>query len=113
MALAPAETRNSTPVLRGPIGVMHVIDTLHIGGAERVAVNLANLLPRDRFRSYLCSTRAGGPLAANVAPHVDYWMLQRRSRFDVSAAMQFARFIREHEIRIVHAHASSLFFCRL
>jgi glycosyltransferase involved in cell wall biosynthesis len=113
MARAPAETRNSTPVLRGPIGVMHVIDTLHIGGAERVAVNLANLLPRDRFRSYLCSTRAGGPLAVNVAPHVDYWMLQRRSRFDVSAAMQFARFIREHKIRIVHAHASSLFFCRL
>jgi len=95
------------------IGVLHVVDALYIGGAEHVAINLVNLLPRDRFAPYLCSTRAEGPLSSFVAPHVTRLCLERRGRLDPTALRQFCDFVADREIRIVHAHASALFFARL
>jgi glycosyltransferase involved in cell wall biosynthesis len=92
---------------------MHITDTLIIGGAERVAVNLANLLPRDQYRAYLCSTRRGGPLAQLLRPDVTYIRLCRRHRFDLSAAKHLIAFIRTHNIRLLHAHGTSLFIASL
>jgi len=94
------------------VPVMHVIDTLDAGGAERVAVNLVNALPRERFAPYLCTTRRDGPLQKLVAGDVGRLSLGRRGRFDASAAIAMRRFIRQHDIRIVHAHSSSLFLSR-
>ena len=50
-----------------PIGVMQIVDTLETGGAERVAVNIANYLPRERYAPYLCTTRRDGALEASAA----------------------------------------------
>lgn len=95
------------------VAVMHVVDALRIGGAERVAINLANLLPRDSWDSYLCSTREEGPLTSLVAPHVERLFLGRRSLVDLRALFKLVRFIQARRIRILHAHASALFFARL
>ncbi|HEX8160364.1 MAG TPA: glycosyltransferase [Pyrinomonadaceae bacterium] len=91
------------------VGVMHVTDTLDAGGTERVAVNLCNLLPRERFRAYLCTTRRDGSLAESVAADVGRLRLGRRWRFDAAALGRLASFVREHDIRILHAHGSALF----
>ena len=99
--------------MSGRVGVMHVLDALRIGGAERVAVNLANLLPKDRYESFLCTTREEGPLAEFVAPHVGRLFLKRGSTVDIAAVSRLVKFIRSHDIRILHAHASALFFARL
>jgi glycosyltransferase involved in cell wall biosynthesis len=93
--------------------VVHVVDALNIGGAERVAINLVNLLPRDRYIPYLCTTRSEGPLSSFVSPHVTRLCLERRGRLDTGALRQFLRFLDERGIRIVHAHASALFFTTL
>ena len=95
------------------IGVMHVTDTLEAGGLERVAVNIVNLLPRDRFVAHLCTTRSEGPLAALVAPDVVRLHLRRRHRLDLRALWQFRNYLRKHEIQIVHAHGTSLFISAL
>jgi glycosyltransferase involved in cell wall biosynthesis len=91
------------------IGVMHVTDTLDAGGTERVAVNLCNLLPRARFRAYLCTTRRDGSLANSVAADVGRLRLARKWRFDAAALGRLAAFVREHDIKILHAHGSALF----
>jgi glycosyltransferase involved in cell wall biosynthesis len=96
-----------------PIGVVHMVDALKIGGAERVAINLVNLLPRDRYVPYLCATRSEGPMTSLVSPHVTRLCLDRRGLIDASALRRFVRFISDRKIRIVHAHGSSLFFGRL
>jgi len=93
--------------------VVHVVDALNIGGAERVAINLVNLLPRDRYVPYLCTTRSEGPLSSFVSPHVTRLCLERHGRLDTGAMRQFLRFLDERGIRIVHAHASALFFATL
>ena len=90
-------------------GVLQLIDTLEVGGAERVALNLANHLPRERFISYLGTTRRDGPLADEVRPDVGRLRLGRCSRWDVSAARRLASFLRSHEVRVVHAHSTTLF----
>jgi len=95
------------------IPVVHVVDALNIGGAERVAINLVNLLPRDRYVPYLCTTRSEGPLSHFVSPDVTRLCLERRGKLDTAALRQFLRFIQERGIRIVHAHASALFFTTL
>lgn len=94
------------------LGVMQVIDTLVAAGAERVAVNLANGLPQDRYASYLCTTREDGPLDGAVAAHVGRLRLKRQSRFDLSAVSQMVAFIRAKNIRVLHAHSSSLLIAR-
>jgi glycosyltransferase involved in cell wall biosynthesis len=97
----------------GGAGVLHVVDALNIGGAERVAINLVNLLPRDRFRPYLCTTRAEGPLSELVAPDVTRLCLERQRRLDAVALRQFRDFVADRRVRIVHAHGPALFFARI
>ncbi|MCU1257158.1 MAG: pglA [Bryobacterales bacterium] len=95
------------------VRVMQVVDTLSIGGAETVAVNLANLLPQEKFAAYLCTTRAEGPLAGQVAAHVARISLNRGGRLDLTALLRIAAFVRRHNIQILHAHGTSLFLARV
>ncbi len=90
-------------------GVMHITDTLDSGGAERMAVNLVNHLPRDRYKAYLCTTRSDGALADSVATDVERLRLERRGRFDLKAILRLKEFIAKHDIRLLHAHNTSLF----
>jgi glycosyltransferase involved in cell wall biosynthesis len=90
-------------------GVMHLVDTLSAGGAERMCVQLANALPRDRFAAHVCATRRSGPLESEIAPHVRFLDLRRRSRFDALAILRLRRYVKQHGIRILHAHGTSAF----
>lgn len=96
-----------------PVDVLHLIDTLEIGGAERMAVNLVNQLPYDRFRAHLCTTRGEGPFAQDVGPMVPRLRLGRRWRFDLFAILKLVGYIRSNNIRILHAHGSALFLARV
>lgn len=91
------------------MAVVQLIDTLDPGGAERVAVNIANALARRGHRAFLCATRRGGALKAQIEPRVQYWELARKSRWDIGAVLRLVRLIRQHQIQIIHAHSSSLF----
>jgi len=88
---------------------MHLIDSLSLGGAESMAVNFANGMPRVRYRAYLCTTRSEGPLAAHLQPDVGRLRLNRRWRFDLSAIHRLVSFTRSQKIDILHAHSSTLF----
>ena len=96
------------------IGVLQVSDSLGLGGAERVAVNLANLLPRERFDVHLCVTRREGPLSREVAPDVQRLLLERVSRLDEPRAiLRWVRYVRRHDIRIIHCHKDTIFLAAL
>ena len=95
-----------------PAGIMHLIDSLDAGGAERMAVNVANHLPRSRYQVHLCVTRREGPLRSEISPDVKYLCLNRKSTFDLSAVKCLVNYIRAHNIEILHAHSTSLFLAR-
>ncbi len=94
---------------RERIGVLHMTDTLDAGGMERVAVNLVNALPRDRFELSLCTTRRSGALSDLVASDVKRLDLGRQRTFDISALRRLGTFIRSNNVRVLHAHATALF----
>ena len=91
-------------------GVMQVVDSLQVGGLESVAVNLANRLSERGIRSFLCTTRMDGPLAERCSNAVGCLSLHRRGLVDPAALRRLTRFIREHQVDLLHAHGSSLFF---
>ena len=95
------------------VSVLHLVDTLEPGGTERVAVNLVNHLPRERFRPFLATTRREGPLASEVLPDVGRLSLNRSRTLDLGALRRLFEFVRENEISIVHAHSSSVFLASL
>jgi glycosyltransferase involved in cell wall biosynthesis len=88
---------------------LQLIDSLNAGGAERMAVNLANALTEGVERSYLCSTRAEGLLKTSVHPEVSYLFLKKRSALDLFAFYRFYKFVRAERISIIHAHSTSFF----
>jgi len=95
------------------ISVLHLIDSLQAGGAERVAVNLVNNLPRNQFKPHLCVTRQSGPLESQLAADVNLLILNRRSRWDIGAVLRLIAYIQKNDIQILHAHSSSLFIAKV
>lgn len=91
------------------INVLQLVDSLSLGGTERVAVNIANHLPGAQYKSFLCATRKEGPLVERIAPHVNYLFLRRKSRFDISAIYRLLRWVKKNDIEVIHAHSSSVF----
>jgi len=93
--------------------VLQLIDTLALGGAERVAVNIANALSQRGAKSFLCATRDSGPLEKVLNDEVLLLRLERKSTFDISAVFRLRRFISDNQISIIHAHSSSLFIATI
>lgn len=93
--------------------VLHLIDSLHPGGAEQMAVTMANALVSYNVESYLCATREEGILKETLSEEVNYLFLRKKNVFDISALLRLNRFIKEHKIEIVHAHATSFFYAVL
>ena len=90
------------------LGVMHLVDTLSMGGTERVAVNIVNQLASQGHRAFLCTTRGDGPLAKLISTEVGRLSLNRKRTIQLRAIGRLAEFIRRHEIGILHAHGSSI-----
>ena len=59
------------------IKVLQLIDSLQVGGAEVLAVNIANALSNEGVESHLCVTRNEGPLKENIKPSVGYLFLEK------------------------------------
>jgi glycosyltransferase involved in cell wall biosynthesis len=89
--------------------VLQLIDSLHAGGAERVAVNYANSLTSHVEGSYLCATREEGLLKESLLKAVTYVFLEKKSTFDIKAIKKLNHFIKSNTIDIIHAHSTSYF----
>lgn len=87
------------------IKVLHVIDSLAVGGAERLLINLANSLDYDRFECYVCCLNVTPDQALQSeltnlsAPP---FVIGSKRFYDPRAALALARYIREKQIDIVH-----------
>ena len=89
--------------------ILQLIDTLEAGGAERVAVNIANALVDEVEASFLCVTRREGALKNNLKLEVGYLFLERSFTLDISAIKRLNAFVKHHSITHIHAHATSFF----
>jgi len=93
--------------------VLQLIDSLRPGGAERMAVNLANGLSDKDMSSYLCATRQEGALKKGLKFEVAYLFLNKKYSLDLKALLKLRDFIKNEKITVVHAHGTSWFFAVL
>jgi glycosyltransferase involved in cell wall biosynthesis len=87
--------------------VLHVIDSLGLGGAERVLVDLANRTVVDGHRASVCVTRTDTRRATELDPRVRLLVLGRTRRVSISAVRTLARWIRSNQVDVIHAHMRS------
>ncbi len=87
--------------------VAQVVNSLDLGGAERVAVSLANGLATADCRAHLLVTRRTGALQGELSPEVEFFNAERRTRLDWAALRKLGRYIDENEIQLLHAHDSA------
>ncbi|WP_243472450.1 glycosyltransferase family 4 protein [Winogradskyella sp. MH6] len=95
------------------INSIQIIDSLDVGGAERVAVNYANGLLGFVNSSHICVTRKEGPLKPSIEKQVGYVFLNKKSRLDISAILKLRKYITSKKINLIHAHSSSFFIAFL
>lgn len=93
--------------------VLQLIDSLDLGGAERIAVEYANMLSKDIEGSYLCASRFEGKLLSTIKPEVNYFFLNRKRTLDYSAIQRLDQYIKKEKITIIHAHSTSYFIATL
>ena len=88
---------------------LQLIDSLNSGGAERMAVNIANSLSRYGVESHICTTRAEGSLKSDIDSAVGYFYLGKKAALDLKALKRLKSYIKNHKIEIIHAHGTSFF----
>lgn len=90
--------------------VLQITDSLNVGGTEVLAVNMANGFLDENIQSYFCTTRQEGFLKNNLDKNVDYIHVNKKSTIDLKALSKIRKFVKHHNIKIIHAHSTSLFF---
>jgi glycosyltransferase involved in cell wall biosynthesis len=90
--------------------ILQLIDTLKIGGAERMAVNISNVLAINGHEVVLCATREGGSLVQFIHSAVKYKQLHKRHATDIFSFISLSKLIRLHKIELIHAHSSSIYW---
>jgi len=89
--------------------VLQLIDSLNPGGAERMAVNIANSLYEIGVQSHLCATRKEGSLKIALNKNVRFICIHRARTWDFPAFIKLYKYVRMNEITHLHAHATSFF----
>jgi glycosyltransferase involved in cell wall biosynthesis len=89
--------------------IIQIIDSLDIGGAEKMAVNYANALSHRIEFSGLVATRREGELKSQLNAGVNYLFLNRRRTFDVRAIIMLRNYCKKNKIHYLQPHSSSFF----
>ena len=89
--------------------VLQLTDSLNAGGAEKLAVVIANKSSKNGITSYICTTRNEGILRDQIENLSNYIFLERKYVLDWKAILKLYRFIKVQKITHIHAHATSFF----
>ncbi|HEX8472994.1 MAG TPA: glycosyltransferase [Pyrinomonadaceae bacterium] len=87
--------------------LLWLIDSLAMGGAERLVPVFARRLDASRFELHVACLKVigGNPLAAELAAAgVPVTVLNARNLRDASAFARLLRLVREREIDVIHTH---------
>lgn len=89
--------------------IVQLIDSLDIGGAEKMAVNYANALVDKISFSGLITTRKEGALKNQLSSDVNYLFLNRKRFLDINAILKGVHYCKKHKITHLQPHSSSFF----
>ncbi|MBC8162361.1 MAG: glycosyltransferase [Roseiflexaceae bacterium] len=90
--------------------VLHLCDSLSVGGAERLILSMVERMDRSRFEFHVCSLK----VIRNDFLRPDFerigvplYSVNAKRFYDIRTFQNVARYIREHNIDIVHTQLTS------
>lgn len=90
--------------------VLHVCDSLSVGGAERLILGMVEQMNRSRFEFHVCSLK----VIRNDFLRPDFerigvplYSVNAKRFYDLRTFQHVARYVREHNIDIVHTQLTS------
>ncbi len=90
-----------------------MVDTLSMGGAERMSVNLASAMAEKGWESHLIISREGGGLEAQLSRSVQVHFLRKKSFADPAAFFRLVRLLSRYKPSVFHAHSTSIYWAVL
>ena len=83
--------------------IVHIIDSVCVGGAENVMINLCNLLKKKQIDvSILLISNNKGKLIESIDKNIPIISLNRKSKYDLKAWFNFSKHLRKFDIAHVH-----------
>ena len=92
------------------MNILQIIDSLSIGGAEMMAINISNLLQESGHKVTLVSMRESNALEKKINDSVNKVFLKKKSFIDVFAFFSLLKIIKRNGIKCIHAHSSSIYW---
>lgn len=90
--------------------IMQLIDSLQTGGAEMMAVRIANELDKSNIDSHIVATRSTGELVKQIRENVNVYCINKRNSFDLISFFRLVLYVKKHGITHIHAHSNSIYF---
>lgn len=90
--------------------VLQLIDSLNIGGAERMSVNICNAFIDANIDNVLVCTRKKGPLYKALNPMACFYELKKTSSIDILAFFKLFTIVSKEKPTHLHAHSSSIYW---
>jgi glycosyltransferase involved in cell wall biosynthesis/peptidoglycan/xylan/chitin deacetylase (PgdA/CDA1 family) len=85
--------------------VLYVIWSLGLGGAERVVINLAKGLDKNKFNAAVCCLNDKGQFAYELEKEgIEVIALNKKGAFDIAVIFSLISVIKQHRIDVVHTH---------
>ena len=89
--------------------ILQLIDTLEVGGAERMAVNYVNALSKKIEFSGIVATRKLGFLRSRINNNVFFECLNKRFTLDLASIFRLRSLCKQNHVDWIHAHGTSYF----
>jgi glycosyltransferase involved in cell wall biosynthesis len=90
--------------------ILQLIDSMAVGGAERMAVNISNLFSNENIPNILVASRSNGPMNDFLLAKESFLCLHKQSFFDFRAFKNLVSTARNFNPTHIHVHDSSVFW---
>ena len=90
--------------------ILQIVDSLEIGGTERMSANIYNTLTANGIENYLVVSRKVGPIYNFITEKSNVLFLDKKSVLDFFAFYRLFKLIRAIKPSIIHVHQTSIYW---
>lgn len=96
--------------MRDDYKILQIVDSLGIGGTERMSVNIYNTLTSLNIINYLVVSRKKGPVYDFIIEKNNIRFLNKKYFLDFFAFFKLLKFIVDYKPSVIHAHQTSIYW---
>lgn len=90
--------------------ILQIVDSLEIGGSERMSVNICNSFTLNKIENYLVVSRKTGFLYNFIKEKENVTFLNKKGFLDLMAFLKLFKLVRSYKPSVVHAHQTSIYW---